>query len=43
VFDRSRAKQACRQLLAGVFPAEFGPLVGGVDMAGASCGRLKEA
>ena len=42
-FDRARAKQACRQLLAGVFPAEFGPLVGSVEMAGASCGRLKEA
>ena len=25
-FDRARAKQACRQFLAGVFPAEFGPL-----------------
>ena len=42
-FDRARAKQACRQLLAGVFPAEFGPLVGDIDMPGASCSRLKEA
>ncbi len=42
-FDRARAKQACRQLLAGAFPAEFGPLAGGIDMLGASCGSLKEA
>jgi len=42
-FDRARAKQACRQLLAGVFPAEFGPLMRGVDMSGASCGNLTEA
>ena len=42
-FDRARAKQACRQLLAGVFPAEFGPLVGGVNMSGASCDKLTEA
>ncbi|MCH8038118.1 MAG: TetR family transcriptional regulator C-terminal domain-containing protein [Proteobacteria bacterium] len=42
-FDRARAKQACRQLLAGAFPAEFGPLASGIDMPGASCGSLKEA
>jgi TetR/AcrR family transcriptional repressor of bet genes len=42
-FDRARAKQTCRQLLAGVSPAEFGPMVGCIDMPGASCGRLKEA
>ncbi|HUF55382.1 MAG TPA: transcriptional regulator BetI [Thermohalobaculum sp.] len=33
-FDRARAKRACRQFLAGVFPAEFGPLA-----AGAASGR----
>ncbi len=42
-FDRGRAKQACRQLLAGMFPAEFGPLVGAVDTPGASCGRVEGA
>ena len=28
-FDRAQAKQACRQFLAGVFPAEFGPIAAG--------------
>ena len=28
-FDREAARQACRQYLAGVFPAEFGPIAAG--------------